>query len=978
MADNHALHKGTPSVTVQGNRAEVLREIRYCRHPDLPGLDTRITAHRCNALGHPVQSIDPRLAALQQADTSVKANLILHPAFTGAVLASQSVDAGKVITLNDCAGRPLLRVGATGVMRRWHYEQAPQPGRLLRVDEQLPAGPAQITERLVWAANDPEMKARNLAGQLSRHYDTAGRQQVDSLGLTGATLSATRQLLKDGDSADWQGADEAAWAGLLAPDVFTSSCSVEATGAPLTQVDAQGHGQRHCYDITGNLAGTLLTLKGMGERPVLTSLSYSAAGQKVRETHANGVITHFTYEPRTQRLLRLKTEHSAKATVLQDLHYAFDPVGNVLRESNAAEARRFARNRAIDAVNTYTYDTLYQLITATGREMAGSGRHNRQRPAALPVAANDGSYANYTRRYAYDRGGNLLSTAHTSDVAEHDFTFSLTVSGHSNRAVPDTLTTDPALVDSFFDAAGNPLQLQPGQTLDWTWREQLLRVTPVARDVAGLDDQESYRYGGDGLRIVKASSREAKAVSHRQRVLYLPGLEIRTRHQDDVLKEALHVVTVGQAGRAQVRMLHWDSGLPGGIGNDGLRYSYDNLIGSSCLELDDKGLVIGHEEYYPYGGTAVWSARSQVEADYKTLRYSGKERDATGLYYYGYRYYQPFGRWLSADPAGAVDGLNLYAMTRNNPTTFSDDSGLDAISVHEMYHKMQGVAAASRIVQETHEHVAAFLKNKRSAIAFAFTYTVGAEILATLYGKLGGIAGLVVAGPKGAYLGNLLAKEGVKAILPKVPATPNIKMADQMKKQTRGAGEIATDFLKDKLHPEKVRDKLSDSGTNDRLTDALQRAGGETSVVLPITQAGDAAMGLSIPFSAFIHAVEDLQKASKLTKEQLIDNMLESLARAEDYLSELHASIMEGFDTHGVTVHHMRGGTRLGDLGPGGWTTQPRKGRVKDGRDIGVKIDVNRHPSSGGWALKNDYMNTYTMATANIQKTRAHINAFRS
>uniref|UniRef100_UPI0013DAE647 RHS repeat-associated core domain-containing protein n=1 Tax=Stenotrophomonas maltophilia TaxID=40324 RepID=UPI0013DAE647 len=62
--------------------------------------------------------------------------------------------------------------------------------------------------------------------------------------------------------------------------------------------------------------------------------------------------------------------------------------------------------------------------------------------------------------------------------------------------------------------------------------------------------------------------------------------------------------------------------------------------------------------------------------DYKTHRYSGKERDATGLYYYGYRYYQPWaGRWLSSDPAGTVDGLNLFRMVRNNPVTLRDDDG---------------------------------------------------------------------------------------------------------------------------------------------------------------------------------------------------------------------------------------------------------------------------------------------------------------
>ncbi|WP_226857736.1 RHS repeat-associated core domain-containing protein, partial [Enterobacter cloacae complex sp. P31C] len=58
------------------------------------------------------------------------------------------------------------------------------------------------------------------------------------------------------------------------------------------------------------------------------------------------------------------------------------------------------------------------------------------------------------------------------------------------------------------------------------------------------------------------------------------------------------------------------------------------------------------------------------------VRYSGKERDATGLYHYGYRYYQPWsGRWLSADPAGTVDGLNLFRMCRNNPVTHTDNDG---------------------------------------------------------------------------------------------------------------------------------------------------------------------------------------------------------------------------------------------------------------------------------------------------------------
>ncbi|RMN48970.1 putative insecticidal toxin complex, partial [Pseudomonas syringae pv. apii] len=87
--------------------------------------------------------------------------------------------------------------------------------------------------------------------------------------------------------------------------------------------------------------------------------------------------------------------------------------------------------------------------------------------------------------------------------------------------------------------------------------------------------------------------------------------------------------------------------------NDQVRYSLGDHLGSSTLELDQQGGLISQESYYPFGGTAWWAARSAVEAKYKTVRYSGKERDASGLYYYGFRYYAPWlQRWINPDPAG--------------------------------------------------------------------------------------------------------------------------------------------------------------------------------------------------------------------------------------------------------------------------------------------------------------------------------------
>ncbi|KID97729.1 SpvB domain-containing protein, partial [Metarhizium majus ARSEF 297] len=48
----------------------------------------------------------------------------------------------------------------------------------------------------------------------------------------------------------------------------------------------------------------------------------------------------------------------------------------------------------------------------------------------------------------------------------------------------------------------------------------------------------------------------------------------------------------------------------------------------------------------------------------------------SGLYACGARYYAPWlGRWTSADPIGAADGLNLFAYVRNDPINFDDPGG---------------------------------------------------------------------------------------------------------------------------------------------------------------------------------------------------------------------------------------------------------------------------------------------------------------
>ena len=87
--------------------------------------------------------------------------------------------------------------------------------------------------------------------------------------------------------------------------------------------------------------------------------------------------------------------------------------------------------------------------------------------------------------------------------------------------------------------------------------------------------------------------------------------------------------------------------------------------------------VISYEEYHPFGSTAYQARNAAVKVAAKRYRYTGRERDEeTGLEYHLARYYLPWlGRWLSPDPIGTGDGLNVYRYAKNNPGSFNDTNG---------------------------------------------------------------------------------------------------------------------------------------------------------------------------------------------------------------------------------------------------------------------------------------------------------------
>ncbi|UWM65337.1 RHS repeat protein [Enterobacter sp. CP102] len=694
---NTSFFHHTPTIAVFDNREQSVRNIIYYRHPDTPDITAeRITRHQYDARGTFSQSSDPRLFEAGLMNITTLADL------SGKALRTIGSDAGTAVVLHDIAGRPCLTVNNIAAAEEGYgnkdqaitcvrqYEDASLPGRLLSVMEQVGSEAFRIAERFIYAGHADAEKSMNLAGQCTSHYDPAGLVQTRSIALSGPSLLVSRRMLKEADNPDceanWQGQDASVWDNQLDTEAFSTQTTVNANGARVTSTDAKGNAQRVAYDVAGLFSGSYLTVKGGREQVIVKSMVYAATGQKLLEVHGNGVITTYTYEPETRRLTGIKTErpagHAAGARVLQDLRYEYDPVGNVLSVHNDAEETRFWRNQKVVPENLYTYDSLYQLVSATGREMAGIGQQRSSLPVPIiPFPVDGSAFTNYTRTYRYDNAGNLTQMSHSAPASNNCYTTDMTISNTSNRGVLSSLTESPSEVDAFFTAGGQQLELLQGQKLSWTSRNQLLKVTPVVRE-NDASDQENYRYDGGSQRILKVSSQKTHNGTRIQRVVYLPGIELRTTLNENTEQERLLVMAAGEHGRAQVRVLCWEKGKPEEIDNNQLRWSYDNLVGSSALELDDSGNIISMEEYYPYGGTAIWTARSQTEADYKVIRYSGKEQDATGLYYYGYRYYQSWaGRWLSADPAGTADGLNLFRMCRNNPLTWCDPDGQDPITL---------------------------------------------------------------------------------------------------------------------------------------------------------------------------------------------------------------------------------------------------------------------------------------------------------
>jgi RHS repeat-associated protein len=97
-----------------------------------------------------------------------------------------------------------------------------------------------------------------------------------------------------------------------------------------------------------------------------------------------------------------------------------------------------------------------------------------------------------------------------------------------------------------------------------------------------------------------------------------------------------------------------------------------DALGSILGITDGNGALATSYAYEPYGAVSQAGAANE-----NSQQYTGRENDGTELMYYRARYYDPLRmRFVSEDPIGFSDGMNLYEYVEGNPITWVDPEGL--------------------------------------------------------------------------------------------------------------------------------------------------------------------------------------------------------------------------------------------------------------------------------------------------------------
>jgi RHS repeat-associated protein len=648
----------------------------------------------------------------------------------------ESIDAGTKRTVVDAAGNIIEGRDSRGALVLHAYDTLNRPTRLWARDDTNQ--PLTVRERLVYG-DDPnsgltpaQVAAGNLLGKLYQHYDEAGLLIFVTYDFKGNLLEKQRQVIADTailavfnqPPSNWKiHAFRVDWEMPSATSLDTTAYTTTLAYDALNRVKMMLYpkdveGTRKILRPYYNRAGALERVELTGTTYV-EHIAYNAKGQRTLIAYGNGVMTRYAYEEQTFRLVRMRTEHhevpagskyvfhpSDPGKPLQDFAYEYDLVGNILKITDRTPGCGVVNTPAgKDGLNRlFTYDPLYRLISATGRECLTIPKprpwedwrdaQNCGYYDGKPGTPNQDNAPDlttmYWETYVYDPAGNMVTLQHGKGVGPdwtrhfgmggllpqqwgQEWPTHLNATGTWSNPPGNCLThvgdNQPGVMQNhFYDENGNLVKENTERHFEWNHSDRIC-VFRTQTGSAEPSKHAHYFYDATGQRVKKLLRKQGGQV---EVTIYIDEVfEFHRLVKPSKTREnnTLHIMD-NQSRFALVRV---GDAFPDDVAPQvKVKYHLGDHLGSSSVVVDENGSWINREEYFPYGETSFGSFAR------KRYRYTGKQRDEeSGLYYHGRRYYAPYlARFLSCDPLGPVDTLNLYIIDQANPISRIDPTGL--------------------------------------------------------------------------------------------------------------------------------------------------------------------------------------------------------------------------------------------------------------------------------------------------------------
>ncbi len=686
-----ANHHDTPTNAILDGLGRVICQV--VRNGDVPDQDWYVTRSGYDVRGNLLKVTD----AHGRTAFEYRYDLLNNPRQT------RNIDAGLRTSVLDAAGNLIEYRDSKGSVVLRRYDDL---NRLTHLWARNDADTrVTLRERLIYGDDETgsgmdrtTAQRDNLLGSSFRHYDEAGLQRFGRYDFKGNLEEKARRVVSDaaitgGWIADWDATDAES---VLDVTEYETSTRYDALNRPVEIIYPEDVTSRHAVLTPHyNRAGVLEQVELDGE-PYVTQIAYNAKGQRVLIAYGNRVMTRYIYDPHTFRLKRMRTERyettdgdtwTDTGTPIQDFTYEYDLVGNIIsiedRTPNSGVADTpDGRDRLL---RRFEYDPIYRLTEATGRACADLGV-----PRPLADLARCGAYTTpytggpptpnqnnapdlterYTETYHYDPMGNLLELRYTAASGDWTRRFGMAdlppdewANALDNRLT--SLEQGGATHRFEYDANGNMVRQNTERHYTWDHADRLIgfAIRPDGSSHGSVEAR--YLYDAGGMRVKKWVRTNGTGAG--ESTVYIDGMfEHYTDNDTGLANNHLHVMDDQQ----RIALVRRGPAHPDDAGPP-VQYYLGDHLGSSSVVVDGAGGWINREEYFPYGETSFGSFTR------KRYRFTGKEPDEeSGLYYHGARYYAPWlARWLSCDPAGMVDGVNLYTYALDNPAKLTDRDG---------------------------------------------------------------------------------------------------------------------------------------------------------------------------------------------------------------------------------------------------------------------------------------------------------------